>query len=153
MGYIIAKMDEATMRKPEPGEDLSGIPYAPQVEKFLFIDPPTVMWRMPDTVPYRGETTFGPYSGTYWTRKREVIGEMEWKNGDNLKVVCKCDDQGNVATLTVDGVDVNDTAAVKKKWGSGGFNFSSLKTSGSGAGTGAATPAGAANAADDDAEE
>ncbi len=35
----------------------------------------------------------------------------------------KCDEQGNVATLTVDGVNVNDTAAVKKKWGGGGFAF------------------------------
>jgi hypothetical protein len=75
-----------------------------------------MMWRMPDTVEFEGDTSFGPYSGDYHTRTREVIGEMEWKNGDKLKVVCKCDEQGNVKTLTIDGIDINDTAAVKKKW-------------------------------------
>lgn len=116
MNYIIVKMDEATKPPPDPNADLSGIPYNPEVKKFLFKDPPSVMWRMPDQINFEGHTTFGEYSGTYWTRKREIEGTMEWK-GKTLNVVSKCDDEGNIASLTVDGVDINNAAEVKKKFG------------------------------------
>jgi hypothetical protein len=114
---VIHDMDAATMPPPDPNEKLDGIPYHPEVEHFFFVDPPTLMWRMPDSIEFEGRTTFGDYKGVYWTRKREVKCDMDWKGSDKLKVESKCDATGNVQTVTVDGIPTNDRAAISKKFG------------------------------------
>jgi len=104
LARTIHEMDVATMPPPDP-DDKDGIPYHPQVEHFFFVDPPTIMWRMPDTIEFEGRTTFGDYKGVYWTRKREVECEMEWKGSDKLKLQAKCNSTGNIDKLLVDGID------------------------------------------------
>ena len=114
---VIHEMDVATMPPPDPDRDnRDGVPYHPQVSHFYYPDEPTIMWRMPDKVLVEGNTTFGPYEGTYHTRKRMVDVEMEWKGSDKLKVVGQLKPDGGVEKITIDGIDCTDHAALKKKF-------------------------------------
>jgi hypothetical protein len=117
VGRVIHDMDAATMPPPDPDRDnKDGIPYHPEVTHFYYPDEPTVMWRMPDKVVFQGSTTFGKYEGVYYTRKRLVECDMEWKGSDNLKVVGQCAPQGGVQKVTVDGIDTTDVMAIAKKF-------------------------------------
>jgi hypothetical protein len=114
---VIHEMDVATMPPPDPDRDnRDGIPYHPEVSHFYYPDEPTIMWRMPDKVLVEGKTTFGPYEGTYFTRKRMVEVEMDWKGSDKLKVVGQLKPDGGVDKITIDGIDCMDHAALKKKF-------------------------------------
>jgi hypothetical protein len=117
VGRVIHDMDAATMPPPDPDRDnKDGIPYHPEVTHFYYPDEPTVMWRMPDKVVFQGSTTFGKYEGVYYTRKRLVECEMEWKGSEKLKVVGQCAPQGGVQKVTVDGIDTTDVMAIAKKF-------------------------------------
>jgi len=116
LARVIHDMDNATMPPPDPNEEPSGIPYHPQVSHFYYPDPPFVMWSMPETVDFQGNTTFGPYTGVYHTRKRLVECEMEWKGDKNLKVVGQLKPDGNVEKVTVDGIESSDVMAISKQF-------------------------------------
>jgi hypothetical protein len=114
---VIHDMDAATMPPPDPDRDnRDGIPYHPQVAHFFYPDPPFFMWSLPERVYVQGHTTFGPYEGWYYTRDRRLECKMEWKNGDMVEVLGKCNPQGSVETLTIDGIASTDKMALSKKF-------------------------------------
>jgi hypothetical protein len=76
---VILDLDKALMPPPDPDAEGTGINYHPDVLRFEWMDPPTFMWRMPDTVEFTGDTTFGPFKGIYKTRTRECDGYMTYK--------------------------------------------------------------------------
>jgi hypothetical protein len=108
---VIRDLDKALMPPPMPDVEGAGIPYHPQVLKFYWVDPPTFVWRMPSVVAFKGETTFGPFEGTYRTRTRECQGLMTYKWG-MVTFKGSCTDQSTQAE--VNGIKTSDKAAIEQ---------------------------------------